>query len=324
MLRRFSASDLLDLYLDFPVAACLVSREGQLLAANRECADLVKAPHDNIIGRTVHDMFGDDICEKTRTDFEILDAGGVVPAYELMFRDRFYLVAARPMWREVDGTVAALGMALTDITEQKHQADRLTLINHQLNQANTRLAEVARTDSLTGLWNRLALEELLPREIARSRRDGSAISLLLADIDYFKNYNDRYGHLAGDEVLQKVAHAMRRSLLHPGDLLVRYGGEEFLVLLPATPAAGAMIVAENVRKAVEALGIPHDVSPFGMLTISVGVSNLALIQRSANIGEVRTDLIDRADRALYRVKAETRNSIGLCERDDTGNSRPLW
>lgn len=315
MLQHFSANDLLDLYLDFPVAACLVSREGLYLAANREYADLVEAPYDNVIGRTVRELCGEEIDIRTRQDFDTLDTGGTVANHELFFRGCFYLVAVRPMWWEVDGAVAALCIALTDITEQKHHADQLALVNRQLNQANTRLAEVARTDALTGLWNRLALEELLPREIARSRRDGSAISLLFTDIDYFKNYNDRYGHLAGDEVLQKVAQATRKALLHPGDLLVRYGGEEFLVVLPSTPAAGAMIVAANVHKAVEALGIPHEASPFGVLTISIGISSLPSIARSANIAEVRTDLIDRADRALYRVKATTRNGVGLCEKN---------
>lgn len=315
MLRHFSATDLVDLYLDFPVAACLVSREGTYLAANRKFADLVEAPYDGLVGRHISDVCGEEVHARGRRDFEILDAGGLLTNHELPFRGRFYLVAVRPMWREVDGTVAAICMALTDITEQKHQTDELALINLQLNQANARLAEMARTDALTGLWNRLALEELLPREIARSRRDSTAISVLLADIDHFKSYNDRYGHIAGDQALQSVAHAMRKALLHPGDFLVRYGGEEFLVVLPATPAAGAMVVADNIRKSVETLGIAHDASPLGVLTISLGVASLRHIERSSDITGARIDLIQRADQALYRVKTTSRNGIGLCDKN---------
>lgn len=311
MLSQITFDKLRELCLDFPVAACLVDRERRFLAANREFAQLIGFFGDRLIGERAVDLCGPEIDARIAHDFAVFDAGGQVPNHELHFADRVHLVAIRAMRSAAGDHIAALCVALTDITERKQLECRLATANEQLRDANRRLSEAARTDAVTGLWNRHALEELLPQEIGRSRRAGVPLSVLMVDIDLFKQYNDHYGHLAGDEALRAVAQAMREALRHPGDLAARYGGEEFVIVLPDTDAAGAVVVATNVRAAIRAVAIPHAGSPTGIVTASIGIASVADISRSAEIAQIRTQLIDGADQALYLVKATTRDGVLL-------------
>ncbi|MCJ8142452.1 sensor domain-containing diguanylate cyclase [Ancylobacter sp. A5.8] len=311
MLSQISPEELRALCLDFPVAACLVDRNRRFLAANREYARLIGFSGARLVGRRALDVCGPEIDARMQRDFEVFDAGGQVPNHELDFAGKVHLVAARAIRPATGDHVVALCVALTDITEQKRLECRLAAANAQLSDANRRLSEAARTDALTGLWNRHALEELLPQEIGRSRRAGVPLSVLMVDVDRFKEYNDRYGHLAGDEALRAVAHAMRGALRHPGDLAARYGGEEFVIVLPGTDSDGAIVVATNVRAAIRTAAIPHAGSAVGIVTASIGVASVANIPRTAEVALIRTRLIDGADQALYAVKATTRDGIWL-------------
>jgi len=133
------------------------------------------------------------------------------------------------------------------------------------------------------------------------------ISILMLDVDYFKPFNDNYGHGLGDECLVQVAKTMTHELKRPNDLLARYGGEEFVVLLPETPLAGAIKVAEDLRAAVEALNFPHKYSAVAdHVTISVGVASNEVSQESAV-----DELLKRADAALYQAKAAGRNRVSV-------------
>lgn len=310
MLAHISAEDLRRIYLDFPIASCVIGRDGRVLAHNREFADVVPMEQRDVSGRDLGEVFGATIRLAAERTFAAFDRGENEPQQELGLFGRIFITAVRPL-RDDTGRVTAICAALTEITEQKRLEERLESANRELQAANRRLAEAASTDALTGLWNRHALEELLPREILRCRREKAPLSVLLVDIDDFKKYNDRYGHLAGDDTLHAVAKVMESVLRRPGDIIARFGGEEFVVVLPGTAAAGALKVAEALHRAVESLDIEHASIPGARLSISVGAACLSVIPQTAGIGDIRSMLIERADQALYAVKAEGGRGIRL-------------
>ncbi len=173
-----------------------------------------------------------------------------------------------------------------------------------LTAAAERLSVMAATDGLTGLANRRQFDTTLNQEWRRASRNRTPISLLLLDADFFKAYNDRYGHQRGDEVLRGVAACIRTALLRPVDIGARYGGEEFAVLLPDTDAAGASTIAERIRCAVTDLEIPHAASPTEWATVSIGVSTA-----HPRHGQQAGLLVEEADRALYEAKRSGRNRV---------------
>ena len=167
------------------------------------------------------------------------------------------------------------------------------------------LEQYAMLDGLTGIHNRRYFDEHLDRETRRSQRAGEPLSLIMLDIDHLKGFNDHYGHGAGDRCLQKVAETLARTLNRPGDTLCRYGGEEFVALLPGAPTSGALEVAEKLRKAVEELALPHGYSAASqVVTVSLGAATLD------PVGEPGADaqsVLARADDALYQAKKAGRN-----------------
>ena len=168
------------------------------------------------------------------------------------------------------------------------------------------LEKLSMQDGLTEIPNRRFFQENLAREWSRCMRNGLPLSLLIMDIDNFKPYNDNYGHGAGDECLRKVANVIKDTLSRPTDQAARYGGEEFVVLLPETHAAGALHVAEELRAAVQGLGITHEHSPTApVVTISVGTSTHSAESPMKN----KEQLLQLADEALYQAKEAGRNRI---------------
>lgn len=171
-------------------------------------------------------------------------------------------------------------------------------------QAEDKLAEVASTDSLTGLANRRRFDEILDREWRRAVREEQPISLLLIDADHFKSYNDHYGHPLGDKLLRTIANCIATATRRPGDLASRYGGEEFAVLLPTTEAQGAANLAEQIRRAVFTLGVPHGGNGPGVATVSIGAACLLPRPETGQAALVRA-----ADEALYAAKRNGRNRV---------------
>ena len=171
-----------------------------------------------------------------------------------------------------------------------------------------KLSALALTDGLTGILNRRAFDEALEREWKRTLRDGSQISLLMLDIDHFKNFNDQYGHQAGDDCLRAVAAAVSGAV-RTTDIVARYGGEEIVVILPSTYTAGAVETAEKVCSAIEALRLPNEGNPEGggWVTVSVGVATaLARIGGTIRMPE---SLLLAADNAMYKAKNNGRNRV---------------
>lgn len=174
----------------------------------------------------------------------------------------------------------------------------------EIDQLQVLLREQATRDPLTKLYNRGYLDSTLEREMARCRREGMPLSVAMIDVDHFKSYNDRYGHPAGDACLRTVAATLQVGARRAGDLVARYGGEEFSLVLPHTDSAAARQMAEAVRQAIEALVIPHEQSPAGRVTISIGVATLA---DGSDYGV--EGLLRAADQALYRAKRAGRNQV---------------
>jgi len=177
--------------------------------------------------------------------------------------------------------------------------------NARLTQANRRLSRLSSRDGLTGISNRRRFDRRLALEWRRAARPERPLSLLLGDIDCFKDYNDLHGHQQGDACLRKVAQALAKSLHRAGDLVARYGGEEFAVLLPDTDEAHAATTAEMLRARIEDLGIPHGASGVSpVVTLSLGTATIR-----PRAGRRPRSLLEAADRALYLAKREGRNRV---------------
>jgi two-component system, cell cycle response regulator len=185
---------------------------------------------------------------------------------------------------------------------------RLAFQNDELDTLNSMLFEQSREDPLTLLGNRLKLREELETLRGRAERYGHSYSAVLCDVDCFKLYNDGYGHLAGDEVLQKIAEIVADHC-RSGDTAYRYGGEEFLIILAEQSLESAASIADRLRRAVEGLRIPHEAkSPPGVVTVSAGVATLP-----AGSAKSTDALLKEADEALYRAKQAGRNRVASYE-----------
>lgn len=205
------------------------------------------------------------------------------------------------------GTLYAMGgWLLSHIRHKQRLGHQLLLAQADLQAKNATLARLARTDALTGLHNRRHFDERLAAETARAAREGRCVSLVMIDVDFFKRYNDAYGHAAGDDCLRKVAAALRTAVHRPADMAVRFGGEELAILLPGTGRDGALQVAEAARAAVAALFMPHQGNSARIVTISAGVASVS----PASVDEARA-LIEAADGALYRAKEAGRNRVAV-------------
>ena len=176
----------------------------------------------------------------------------------------------------------------------------------KLGDANIELQKLAALDALTGIANRRRFDETMQLEWQRGQRDKKPLTLLMCDVDFFKFYNDSFGHQAGDLCLKKVAAVLTEHLKRPADLAARYGGEEFVIILPETELAGALIVAESCRRHLEQLAIenPQATTELSCVTMSIGVASMVPSPKSSV-----EQLIEQADQALYAAKRNGRNRV---------------
>lgn len=191
---------------------------------------------------------------------------------------------------------------------QRDEAYRaLRVSQQQLLDTNLVLQRLMNSDGLTGLSNRRHFDEYLELEWRRSIREQTQLSLLMIDVDYFKAYNDAFGHLEGDEALRQVAKAIRANSSRPSDLPARYGGEEFALVLPNTSPGGARLLAEKLRQSIAGMNIPHIAPSQGSsLTVSIGLATVV-----PQVGSHSRQLIQTADQGLYAAKHNGRNQVAV-------------
>lgn len=210
--------------------------------------------------------------------------------------------------QEMNGTLERMNQALEAANRKlelltQQQAAIIAERTAELERANQELQNLSVTDGLTQLANRRRFDDYLQLEWDRLLREQQPLGLILCDVDFFKRFNDRYGHLAGDDCLRRVARAVGAAVRRPADLVARYGGEEFAIVMPGVDRAGALATAEAVRKAVAALNVPHEQSlQYGRVTISVGATAAVPVATGEPL-----DWLDAADGALYCAKRRGRN-----------------
>jgi diguanylate cyclase (GGDEF)-like protein/PAS domain S-box-containing protein len=275
----------------------LFDRNGVLTRANDAAKEILGYDDDELVGLTPADLFYRlTECADPEWIEEIL---GTVKKHEISVHgktgEHLHLVIGARRLRNERDEFAGHVLSLTNITEQKN-------LQLALSEKNKRLAKVANRDALTGLFNRLYFEDALAQKVLESRRYGTGLSLAMIDIDHFKRFNDTYGHLAGDEVLRRIAGIMAEGC-RAADIVARYGGEEFALILPATSGDDAFPVADRLRGLIEAHVVRYKDEDLRM-TVSIGVASFDAARHDA-----QETLVDEADAALYEAKKSGRNRV---------------
>jgi diguanylate cyclase (GGDEF)-like protein/PAS domain S-box-containing protein len=199
--------------------------------------------------------------------------------------------------RDANGNVEALVGFMFDISERKRTEEKLLALQRELE-------DLSFKDGLTGCLNRRRFDALFATEWGAARRTKRPLSLIMIDLDHFKQYNDRYGHVRGDECLKKVAATLATAAHRPRDFLARYGGEEFVLVLPETDAEGAARIAATCREAIATANIAHEASLAGRVTLSMGVGTTVPAPDDDPVA-----FIEAVDQCLYQAKANGRNTV---------------
>lgn len=299
-------AEMLSMELEQVFSSCadamwVVRNDKTVVRANSAMLLLLDRSEEEVIGHHCRDLLDGPHCKENHCPIHSLHGSAITSEYDLERLNRageqeHFIVTTAPLVT-LDGSPGIVAQ-FKDITDRKKAEAALA-------KANVTLAQMARLDSLTQLPNRRSFDEAMDREWRRLARENKELSLVLCDIDCFKQYNDTYGHQAGDKCLQLVGKALNSCIRRGGDLVCRYGGEEFIFLLPNTPLGGATRFAERVRQAVEALVVPHSSSKVApMVTLSLGVAaQVPCMDRSS------ATLIKAADEALYQAKESGRNRV---------------
>ncbi len=277
----------------------------RIVFANKQMASVLGYTLDELVGRPYSSFFPQNQLE-IRKYQEYLRKCGKDAVYECCLlgksgEERWFKVSAKAIMDEAGRFDGAFAM-LTDITDRK-------VMELALADSNRRLTELSNTDSLTGIANRRCFDAALAREYARLSRTKSKLSIILIDVDDFKAYNDRYGHVMGDECLRQIGRVLTACIRESVDLAARYGGEEFACILPDTDLQMAVQVGERIQQRIRDLKIEHENSPVSeFITASFGVTTVQYSpERSLE------EIIDIADKLLYQAKASGRNRIVFAE-----------
>lgn len=282
----------------------VVDNENTVLRINNAFVDLLELESKTAaVGKKCYDLLPTDLCLTPNCPLQRVGSGEQRVELDVEFnidkgsKSPFWMTGT-PLHGLARETIGAV-IQCKDIMERKRNEEALK-------RANLKLEKLATVDGLTQIANRRTFDATLQKEWRRMRRSRQPLSVIMSDIDYFKRFNDEYGHQEGDDCLKAVAECIKHCLNRPADLAARYGGEEFVVILPNTPSDGAKHVAETLRTAVEAMHRLHaqsEVTDF--VTLSLGVATMipSIDERDAE------NLVKMADKALYESKKAGRNRV---------------
>ena len=272
----------------------------KIIRVNRKLLRLFDKKIEQVIEGKCHEFFPGGCPLEKECPWESLEKGKPVveqdravtfPSGEI----RFFRVSFTPL-ADLEGSTIGLVETFSDITAIKRAEEALQ-------RANRELEILASEDGLTRIANRRSFDGKIKLEWRRQRRAGKPVSLIMCDVDYFKRFNDTYGHQAGDRCLTKVASVIKKCIHRVSDVCARYGGEEFVILMPETDIKGARHVAERIRRGMERKRIPHEQSEAApYVTLSFGIATVV-----PNDDSQPEELIESADRMLYRAKQLGRN-----------------
>jgi diguanylate cyclase (GGDEF)-like protein/PAS domain S-box-containing protein len=291
-------------YFDFALnLLCIADFDGRFVKLNPAWESVLGYPPRELEGKAFLGFVHPDDRGRTLAALEQLRHGHKVVGLSNRYRHR------AGTYRDIEWQAVPHGGLIfaeaRDVTQERLDQQSLIALNAQLESQSQTLRSLAFLDGLTGVANRRRFDESLQTEWRQGLRNPTALGLLLLDVDYFKLYNDHYGHQAGDACLQLVANALRQHIGRPHDLLARYGGEEFVCLLPGTDREGVQAKAEELRQAVMALGLPHERSPVArVVTVSIGFASWIPTDHATP-----EQLLLAADAALYEAKNAGRNRV---------------
>lgn len=293
-----------------PIAMIMIDDEGRFTFVNRATERLFGYARDELIGRPLEIL----LPERKRSAHASFRKQFMAAPVARAMGEGLELTALRKDASEFPveiglgpiqiGESVSVLASVVDLSARKEVEDKTLALALELDQANRRLVEIAATDSLTGLRTRGAFLEEMSRHMALARRHGHPLSLLLADVDRFKQYNDAFGHPAGDELLKSLGELLNEAP-RESDLVGRYGGEEFIIGMPETDYSGSLVLAERIRSATAERSWPNR-----QVTASIGIATLDVSgQDSGKDADAVTVLIEQADQALYHSKRTGRNRV---------------
>jgi diguanylate cyclase (GGDEF)-like protein/PAS domain S-box-containing protein len=303
---------------------CVMNTDGEVILFNKACQKLTGYTENEALGRPPWEFLIEDTeVERVKEVFGSLRLGNFpnqnVNYWVTRSGEKRLISWSNTALGNTEGHIDYIIATGIDITDRKAAEDELAKHNRQLEkivstrtrelqQANRKLELLAYQDKLTGIFNRHYLDNSLQNELQRARRNKSPLSLIICDVDHFKEYNDAYGHVAGDKCLKELANLLETHFQRASDLVARYGGEEFCIVLPNTAADEAERLAEQLRKSICKLDIAHGSSPVaGHVTVSIGV--LSCVPGDNCTPDA---IIHTADMALYKSKENGRNQITIC------------
>ena len=284
------------IYLQAVEGILLVSSTGEIIDNNPQILQMLGYGREQLIGKNVFSLFHPENLKKIPSQLDRLQAGeSILVERQILTASGKYLYCEQSGKKISDELIILL---YRDITDRK-------IAERALETANQTLEKLANIDGLTGVANRRRFDSVLSQEWRRGAREQLSLGLLIFDVDYFKQFNDIYGHQAGDDCLVRIAKTLQSSVHRPADLVARYGGEEFVVLAPDTDKKGCQEIAEKLRRRIQNLNITHHGSRVAnMVTISCGfASMIPTLQVSVD------HLISLADQALYAAKEGGRNQV---------------